>query len=303
MPTASQEATITLVTYYNYVSAWVVALEREYGRAQESVQAFWNKQRGLATFSRLQGGKRCSDELTSAYCRGKLTLMAMRGLPVHDYPDLAATANLWLPVQAYYAIHALGMAALTALGQTAPRDHRSFRTSFSQTICRLLPPPFCASCGNGPRLGHFTFTGIVTSPEEVAAQSNLSNPVYSEGDHFIGKSLSTTREKALLELFDKARHENIKPGCQRRNLKNEERQRVAQNLHSTSIADLLYRMRVRANYDDPEMYLAAFDDTKGTVTHYEALMRLLDFLDEGLCAIVRRKIGQQTMDKLEARLQ
>jgi signal transduction histidine kinase len=302
MPQAGIEATITLTTYYNYVSAWVVALEREYGRDQTGMQAFGVRQQSLDALKRLQGGRLCSDEVSSAFCRGKLTLIAIHRLPVEDFPDLAATANLWLPVQAYYAVHAMGIAVFAALGQQVPKDHRHFRAAFSQTVCRLLPFPFCAICSNGPQPTAFTFTGISTSPDRVAAQSNLANPNYSDGHHFVGKSLSTTREKLLEEAFDKARRERVKPNRSRRNLRLDERQRLAQNLHNTSIADLLYRMRIRANYDDPEMYLAAFADTEGAVAYYKALTRLSDVLAEGLCAIIRRKIGHQAMDRLEARL-
>jgi hypothetical protein len=302
MPKPDQEATITLTTYYNYVSAWVVALEREYGQGQAGIQAFGMRQQNLNAFKRIQGGGGCSGDLTSAFCRGKLTLVAMQRLPVDYFPDLAATANLWLPVQAYYAVHAMGVAVLVALGQVMPKDHRRFRAAFSQTICRLLPFPFCALCGNGPQPRDFVFTGISSLPNSVATQSNLANPRNSQGHHFLGKSLSTTRDKALEEVFDKARKEHVKPNHSRRNLKPNERLQLAQNLHNTSIADLLYRMRVRANYDDPEMYLAAFADTQGAVGYHKALIFLLDILGEGLCAIIRRRIGRRAMDALEARL-
>lgn len=302
MPQSGLEATLTLTTYYNYVSAWVIALEREYGRDEAGVQAFEVSQQSLGAFKRLQGGGRCSDELSSAFCRGKLTLIAMQRLPFRDFPDLAATANLWLPVQAYYTVHAMGIAVMAALGQSVPKEHRGFRAAFSRTIVPKLPFPFAALCGGGPRPQDFTFSGLDTSPGDVASQSNLANPRYSQGHHFVGKSLSTTREKALEEVFDKARKKNVKPNRSRRNLKSEEGQRLAQNLQATSIVDLLYRMRVRANYDDPDMYLAAFADVEGAIAHYSALAHLSSVLAEGLCAIMRRKIGGHAMDELEAKL-
>ena len=302
MPSASLEGSITLTTYDNYISAWSFALEREYGSGPTAIAAFQESQRELAPFSRLQGGVRCSKELSSSFWRGQLTLLAMRRLPLDDFPDLAATANLWLPVQAYYAVHAMGIAAFVALGHQVPRNHRAFCAAFSQTVCRLLPRPFGAVCSGGPQPKGFTFTGIIASSDMVAAQSNLANPKYSGGDAFLGKSLSTTRAKLLDESFERARTENIRPNRSRRNLPLEERRKLAQNLHKTSIADLHYRMRRRANYDDPDMYFAAFSDSQGVVTHYRALARVSDFLAVGLCGIIRRKIGGKAMDQLEARL-
>lgn len=302
MPQAGLEATISLATYYNYVQAWVVALERDYGRAQSALGSFRGCQEELDAFKRLQGGGKSSPELESAFLRGRLTLIAMQKLPIDTFPALAATANLWLPVQAYYLVHAVGISVLAALGQQVPRDHRRFRASFSRAIVPLLPFPFAGLCEGGPRLQDFTFRGIATSPSSVADQSNLANPRHSQGHHFLGKSLSTTRERALAELFQTARRERVRPNRSRRNLRAEERRRLTQNLHPTSIADLLYRMRFRANYDDPDMYLAAFDDADRAASHYEALTHLTRVLTEGLTAVVRRRIGRKSMEILEARV-
>jgi len=303
MPNAELEATITMTTYYNYVTAWVVALEREYGVGQAGIQAFCGCQQELDTFKRLQGGGHACTDMASALFRGKLTLTAMQKLPVDSFPDLAPTANLWLPVQAYFVAHGMGMAVLSAMGKEVPKDHRRFRATFSENISRLLPFPFCARCKGGPLTQHFTFLGIDTSAASVASQNNLANPRNAQGHHFLGKSLSTTRDKALEEVFDKARREHVKPNRSRRNLKPDERERLTKRLHTTSIADLLYRMRVRANYDDPEMYLAAFNNAEGAIAHYRALTYLSVVLAEGLCAIVRHRIGSRVMNELEARLQ
>ncbi len=303
MAEGSLDAVISLNTYYNYVSAWVFALQRVYGGGSSGLQACRNRQAALETFKKLQGGGNYSHGLIAAFTRGKLTLRAVNALPIEQFPDLALTANLWLPVQAYYAVHGFGLAALLAMGHPMPNDHRSFRAAFSRSICRLLPDPLCGVCTGGPELTNFQFSGLNTSSEEVAAQNNLANPRYSDGDRFIGKSLSTTRHRFVEEVFTQTRRQNVKPGRVRRVLAADERSRLAQGLHPTSIADLLFRMRIRANYDDPEMYLAAFKDTKSAVSHYKTLAILCDYVAECLCGIIRRKIGTEAMSALETRFE
>ena len=67
MPGTGPEATIPLKTYYHYAGAWVVALEREYGRTQTCMEAFNQGQQSLDAFKRLQSGQPRSRELIAAF--------------------------------------------------------------------------------------------------------------------------------------------------------------------------------------------------------------------------------------------
>ena len=297
--TVTVEAFIALETYYNYVRAWIIALDREYGKRETAKLGIQQAQENLPRFKRVQGGGEYSSQLASEYCRAKLTILAMEKLPVDSFPDLAATANLWLPVQAYYAVQGMGNALFIASGQEVPTDHRAFRAAFSDSIVRLLPYPFNAVCTGGPTRNDFAFDGITTSPDQVASQSQLANPKHAQGDHFLGKSLSTTRARSLKELLDHARRQDVKEGRESRRLPREEQCRIAERLHSTSISDLLYRMRRRANYDDPDMYLKAFEDVAGAVDHYRLLLRLSKTLLDSMNRVISRKIGRQNMEKIE----
>ena len=296
---ASGEAGFALYTYYNYVKAWVVYMEGTYGYGDNGVTKFKNRIQSLKSYTRLQTNASCSGKLTAPYGRGQLTLSAMRKLPIKIHQELALSANLWLPVQSYYAIHGVGLATLVALGQQPPKDHRAFRASFSQLTQKFFPIPFCACCTGGPQPKGFSFLGICTTPAEVAAQSNLANPNKSNEAHFIGKNLESTRKRTIDELFDKARHEQVKKGRKRRNLSKANKQSVCQRLHGTSVCDFIYRMRVRSNYDDPDMYLFASGDLTSAVTHYQNLLYLTEVIISGLEVLIEKKIGQQAMNKLK----
>lgn len=296
----ANEAGFALETYRNYVRAWKLAIEREYEGGPETVEiSIRRRQEGLPSFKKMQGGGQYSPQLASEYCRAKLTLIAMERLPVDTFSGLAATANLWLPIQAYFAVQAMGNALYIASGQEVPGNHRAFLAAFSRNIVQYLPFPFNALCIGGPTVMDFTFKNILTSPDEVLSQNQLEDPKYSEGHRFLGKSLSTTRERSLSAIFDNARSRNVKKGRTRRRLMGDEKCRISGSLHSTSIADFLYRMRRRANYDDPNMYLKAFEDVAGEVDHYRLLLNLSKTLIDSMNIVISRKIGRQNMERMD----
>jgi len=201
-------ATYALRTYYNYIQAWVVCLERLYGSADDGENAFLEKFKSIVAFKHVQGGGLVSEELCNAYGRGRLILKAIEELPVKQHPELTLSANFWLPVQSYYAIHGVGLATMIALGRGSPRSHRSFRADFSELVNKYFPTPFCGRCIGGPEQKGFSFQGISTSVDKVTRQSQLANPAFVEEiDNFVGKSLSTTRERFLKFRFEVLRRE------------------------------------------------------------------------------------------------
>ena len=93
--TSSQElerATYALITYYNYIKAWVICIDGLYGSGDNGINALIAKIRHSATFKRVQGGALTSKELVNAYSRGRLTLRAMQKLPIEEHPELALSA-------------------------------------------------------------------------------------------------------------------------------------------------------------------------------------------------------------------
>lgn len=298
----SDDAEIILHTYYNYVQAWAGSVEQRYGSGAAGQQALIVATREIPAVQHLQGGAPCADELTAAYLRGKLTLQAMQGLPVDAYPDLAMTANLWLPVQTYYAIHGAGLAALTALGHPKVNTHHAFCESFSNTLVRYFPPPLGATCGGGPDASSFVYVGVNTTPAAVRAQSNLASPARSQLDVFVGKTLCTTRQRELQQRLSNARKQQVKHRRTYRRLGVGEKQQIAKRLHATTVCDFLYRMRLRANYDDPGMSLAAYDHPALAREHYKALLLLAESVTEALGVVIERKIGRAAKRDLDARV-
>jgi hypothetical protein len=205
------------------------------------------------------------------------------------------TANFWAPVQAYYALHGVASACLAALQTNVPDDHRAFRASAAeQLVIRVLPFPFNIWC-KGLSVGHADcpceLGNCKVSVAEVVGASNLENPSRYNAETLAAKALHTSRKKCLDEQFDKMRAKKVKPGKVRRNLKRDEKIKTEQNLHRTTVFDFFYRIRVRSNYDDPEMYIYGQTDADTAQLHYQYLLRVTMALVKCMENVIAQKCG------------
>lgn len=285
----------SLQTFYTYIRSW--------GHLLPAQDELTKNQEKLDSFKRLQGGV-TPKGVQGPFLRGALTLKLMKhtGLLLDTHPDLAASANYWAPVQAYYAAHGFGLAALMALGAGAQRDHRHFRGALSnQVMGKLLPYPFCMLCvGDPANEGSCNVENCPAEMKDVAAISNLSTPAATNAHLLAGKSLLTTRKYFVKELLEKHREDGAKKGKSRKNLKPDHKRKLSEGVHGTSIIDLFYRMRVRSNYDDPEMFIFGQADGDVSAEHYRSLLALVDSFATLSGNIIRRKIGREAYNGLLA---
>lgn len=285
----------SLQTFCTYIKAWrhLLPEQNRLEREQES----------LESFKTLQGGAP-ADKVRGSYLRGALTLRLMNQLPLDSHPDLAESANYWAPVQAYYVIHGYGLATLNALAAGNPRDHKHFRSLCSaQVLERFFPFPFNMMCLMDP-LDRETCTveNCPSGINEIVEINNLSTPTSSNAAALAGKALFTTRRHFLDELFDKHRAEGKRGKRKRKNLKPADKRRLAENLHGTSFIDFLYRMRVRSNYDDPEMFIFGQLGRTAAVDHYNNLFALVHSFASLCEKVISRKLGRKTFEGIVAPL-
>lgn len=286
-----QDAQLGLRTYYVYIQSYVACYE--------NTSSLLDNQRQLPAFKRLCHKKTDVNSLREPLLRGWITLKAMETLPLENYPELAKTANFWLPVQAYYAAHGIGLATLIAMGSDTPKDHRAFLSQVAnQIVTKLLPHPFNMACGGDPsRISASdvrieNFNGNIA---DVKSISSLSNPLYAQGGLLVAKSLLTTRRRSLEDLFEREREKKVRPGRRRRNLTPDEKNRITEKRHPTTVFDFLYRIRVRSNYDDPEIFIYGQTDQDTAVNHYKNLVKMCKSLMECLEKIIEQKVGPDVM--------
>jgi len=135
----------------------------------------------------------------------------MQTLPIEEHPHLARSANFWLPVKSYYAVHGIGLAAMIVLNMAPPQSHMTFRAVFSAIVQNYFPAPFCGLCSGGPEAKDFIFQNLPTTMERVFRQIQLTNPEHVEDlATFVGKSLSTTRQQFLANRFEEKRNKEKK---------------------------------------------------------------------------------------------
>lgn len=265
-------------------------------------------QKNLPSFQKLQGGA-SAVTLREPFYRGLLTLEAMKQLPIDTYPALAGSANFWAPVQAYYVLHGIGLAVLLSLGVGNPRNHRTFRSLMAtHVVAKLFPYPFNMYCTGDPfppsgrdtKMHNFT-----RQMSEVVDVSNLASPDGEKACLLAAKSLFTSRKRFLLDKFDEHRNERPARGKSRRNLTAMKKQKLSNAAHPSTIVDFLYRIRVRSNYDDPEMFMYGQSDDATASRHYKNLLSLIETCTELCKMVIRKKIGDRPfsdlMDQFESR--
>jgi hypothetical protein len=171
---------------------------------------------------------------------------------VDDLDAFDEESNAWLPVQAYYAAYHATRAYAVASNQNLPHDHRKALNLISKEVVRgLLPYPWSAYCNGCPNVGTHTFGGL----GDVEQVHVLSRPDPGTTSDRLALFLRTTREKELERRFRDERQKKVRPGTTRRNLNRAMKEQLAGNLPPTTVFDLFWRLRTKANYDDADAFV------------------------------------------------
>ena len=278
-------------TYTNYGAAWCLRRQDDFSLKDAQCR--------LEGFSRIQPALRFDLELVRKHLlRGNLTLKLIQEIPVDDNPDFAMTSALWLPVQAYYAIHGFGMACLAAKDgpENLPQTHGAYiRRAESSIVRHLLPPPFGAVLRNGYKGWRYLQPELTNLPDDrkyIGSGLNLERPNESTRDAHIAQCLDTTRRRRILERLEKERTKVRKPGKRNGVLRRPRQIEVAKSVAPTTVLDYLYRVRVKSNYEDPTMYHEGSDDADAFIE----LVRNTQTLAITLCALLAA-ILWQTIDR------
>ena len=291
-----QEQERAFRTFRNYLRAWVLAIEDEVGEISDET-AYLSTLASLPKIQAVQRKKIGYLELQSDYVRGALNLKAMQAVPLSDYPQLAPSLAMWLPVQAYYSIHGLGLATLVALGSPAPQTHKKFRRMMSESVILARIPGVLGARATWSGQKDMAFGPLRVDHGLVKAQSNLATPSGTNTKLLVAKSLATTRQQDHdLDLA------SARERLGRKRLNSDTREIVKGNLHPTSVVDFLWRLRVRANYGDPDMYLQPFRSEYEASGFCGDLVLLATHFGLALKSIIRQRIGREEFDKLEVPL-
>ena len=281
-----------ITTYSNYNAAWCLRTQHE--------SSLGGEQSRLTAFQNLKPSPHCDQEAVRGNLRrGSLTLGLMQQIPVDEMPEFAMASALWLPVQAYYAVHGFGLALLSATGRAAslPRTHGAFmKAAADRMVDGLFPSPFSAVLRGGYYGWKHLPGDLKRIPDrrvDIRSGLNLGRPDEATREAHVAQCLDTTRRRLIEDKLEAARKTRArKSGKKTARLRSQQQVEIADSVGSTTVFDYLYRVRVKSNYEDTTMYQQRSD-------HTDSLLRLVlstQNLAMILCGLIANAI-LQSLDK------
>lgn len=158
-------------------------------------------------------------------------------------------AMQWAFPQAYYSAFGSTLAHFKALGYTQ-ESHTAVLKNFGRLVEQSkLPESICFYCTGGKN--NYEYKNIAKPNDVAPMEFNISKPWTI--DNHICQFLKATRE---IKLIDKAPELKFKTknGQVRKKLNGPLWQQVSNTLGHTTIMDLLYRKRIKANYQDIDTF-------------------------------------------------
>ena len=286
-PISQTEA--ALRTYSNYNRAWCLWPPQESPTAAQSRLSALNKVRRASEFD--------VDLVERHLLRGALTLKAINAVHVTQDSEFAIVSALWLPVQVYYAAHALGTAYLAAhMPENPLRTHTSFMGGISDVVRRLFPSPASAVLRDGYHGCQYMepqWSNIEPDFSQIGSGTNLRHPTLETRGSHVAQCLSTTRERVVQKAMTKARTKKRKEsGSPRARLLRREQVRVASRVRPTTVFEYLYRARLKSNYEDPAMYGLARSGPNLMLDFVSTTQNLAQLLCRLLVPLLERSLGR-----------
>lgn len=274
-------------TYSNYLTSYCIARPNDVSIDKHKI-----------ILRERNGIKKCVDKCTQQriaemwpyYKRGKLILEAMNLLPIQDNPKLAIPASFWAPVQAYYAVQGYGLACMILLGQPAPESHTKFLNAMCNHIVKkcYLPFPFNIYCSGNPLDENIESVRFTNLSVDYATVKNTSVLTFSPEIYYnelIAKALATTRVRFIDFRLKQEGKKRAKPGRKRKILSSNEKKDIVNKIHETTIIEFLFRLRIKSNYESPNMYLS-FSDEDVLLSFYRNLRCITESLCKSLEVII-----------------
>ena len=212
-----------------------------------------------------------------------------------DQDAVIAYANAWAPVHAYYAVYGAVRAWSVAQGQPL-NDHAAALKTISQAaaVRRTLPQPWCVGCVGSPHVDRPV--GFVGLPAGAVFDNGVqllgnANPDLA-WPRFL-KILETTRKQALTARYGQ--------WCVRNGRKKtfaREKSAIGAKGVPTTLFDVFWRLRVRANYRDAESFVMVTGVPDWHRELHDALIALTDLTALLVENLVVQQVGLQIYQRV-----
>jgi hypothetical protein len=214
----------------------------------------------------------------------------------HIAKDLGADAVEfsvhWACPQAYYAVFAFRMAWGTAAGYH-DRTHQTVTRHFGQDALEGRVPESLAPCLTGldADCSYHYIENVEFTTDRRLNRSKVDSVV-----GYIGSALRSTRRESL----EKWKADNIgklktKKGKKRKSLSRAHKLEGASKIGPTSIMSYLYRKRIKANYDDVDVFHNDIINAPLLIRDLQGIVRSFSLAHE---AMIARKVGMSTFREI-----
>lgn len=190
--------------------------------------------------------------------------------------DLVTFANLWTPVQAYYAVFN-GITALSHVVTANPPHGHVRLLSWAATAAGSPQAPFVtpwtARVGGAP--GAWTYHDLGPGPinEKI---SNLVAPQVANAPSLLAMGLRTTRSSQIEEHKEGWKKGlTTAAGKPRLNLPTAVFRTRAAAMRPTTLFDLLWRLRIRSNYQEGDAFLTGPLSASDAADFHNALCTII----------------------------
>lgn len=189
----------------------------------------------------------------------------------------------WAFPQAYYSTFGTLLAHFKALGYTET-SHTAVLKKFGQLVGEGKLPESVCFYSNGS-MRQVTYHNLIKSSNVKPMEIDINNQ--ETIDNHICQFLKATREIKLTDKAPDFKFKN-KKGKPRKNLSSTHWQRVSDTVGNTTIMDLLYRKRIKANYQDIDTFTYEGFKGKEVLTNLNNIVNRLNFVNE---AYISKAIG------------
>lgn len=207
-------------------------------------------------------------------------------------------ANHWSPVLGYYSIFLCFQALLISLGEKPILEHANFLSKVSSFIKKNNLPfiyPWNLLCWSCTYYNEEKFNYEVDS-NKVRDLNILENPRFVKEPIFIAKILKTTRIKEEIYREKKWKKDGKiknKDGSVKKRFTREEKEKVSNSVSPTSIFNFLYRLRIRSNYEDADIFFVGERSDKTVNDYFNSIILITDYTMFFIESVLKQIIGKK----------
>ena len=292
LPTSS--STTAFTTYRNYVEDLERIISLEYGPLDARHAAIVAAFQDMPLAAKL--GKRNLSTGTLQEVRQSLErswgMLRACWMPL-EFDAYVTEFNASVPITVYYATYHAALAAIAATNHRGNSSHRTTLNELSTIVSKkLLPWPWSTQCTGPDVQDEFVFIGFRGDISAVSPLQGLSD---GELTNRLGAMLKTTRKKELDRRFVERRKSLQKSN--RKNLTRTEKTHIPASTVETTVFDVLYRIRKKANYEGSDDFVLGPSGSSDARRFGASLIHVADASVVALEALVDRAIGKDMVWK------